>query len=466
MWFFSSPLVVFGESSLSHLNQIQGKQVFLVTDRNIVSAGLLDLVKEEIPHSLKIVGEFCDVEPDPSLTTAERGAQELLQTQPDWIIAIGGGSVIDAAKAMWILYERPDIPVISINPVEILGLRNKARFIAIPTTTGTGSEATWVTVLTDPIENRKLGLGNRECLPDIAILDPEMVRSLPHAILVDTALDALTHAIEGFSSTWHNPFSDGLCLQAAAMICTYLPKVIHDPSDYSSKAELQNAATLAGLGRHPAGGRVVIAATPKIGDATGPGAWTPWASEVGAVRESLATTAEGLSDAEVISRRAEVGPNRLPAKTAKSGWRLLFRQFRGFLNLTLMVAAVIAGLVGDVKDAALISSVVVFNALLGFLQEHRAEKALAAAARSWSPTWRVSGVQAAFARSRPTSSCQGTSFSSRPGSAFQPMGDSSSPTRSRSTSPPSRGSRSRQSRTPPTCSTSARPSAIARIARS
>ena len=122
----------------------------------------------------------------------------------------------------------------------------------------------------------------------------------------------------------------------------------------------------------------MIAATPQIGDATGPGAWTPWASEVGAVRESLATTAEGLSDAEVISRRAEVGPNRLPAKTAKSGWRLLFRQFRGFLNLTLMVAAVIAGLVGDVKDAALISSVVVFNALLGFLQEHRAEKALAA----------------------------------------------------------------------------------------
>ena len=118
--------------------------------------------------------------------------------------------------------------------------------------------------------------------------------------------------------------------------------------------------------------------TSRIEDATKPGAWDPWASEVAAVRQSLSTTAEGLTDDEVISRRAKVGPNRLPAKTSKSGWRLLFSQLRGFLNVTLMVAAVIAGIVGDVKDAVLIAGVVVFNAILGFVQEHRAEKALAA----------------------------------------------------------------------------------------
>ena len=115
-------------------------------------------------------------EPEPSLETAKRGAAFLLQFQPDWILALGGGSVIDAAKAMWVLYERPDLTPDAINPIEPLGLGAKARLCAIPTTTGTGSEATWAIVLTDPAERRKLGLGSREALPDLAILDPETRR--------------------------------------------------------------------------------------------------------------------------------------------------------------------------------------------------------------------------------------------------------------------------------------------------
>ena len=248
MWFFSSPTIVFGESSLNYLSQVQGSRVFFVTDANIISAGLLAIVKEHLAEQMCIAGEFSQVEPDPSLATVERGAQAMLQAAPDWIVAVGGGSVMDAAKAMWILYERPDIDVDAINPVEFLGLRKKARLIAIPTTTGTGSEATWATVLTDTRENRKLGLGNRECLPDIAILDPIMVQTLPQAVLIDTALDALTHAIEGFTSTWHNDFSDGMCLNAFELICAALPKCIQDPGDLDSRAGLQNAASIAGLG--------------------------------------------------------------------------------------------------------------------------------------------------------------------------------------------------------------------------
>jgi alcohol dehydrogenase class IV len=188
------------------------------------------------------------VEPDPSLETVRAGAAILLQFKPQWIIALGGGSVMDAAKAMWILYERPDLEPEAINPIEPLGLRAKARLVAIPTTTGTGAEATWAIVLTDQAERRKLGLGSREALPDFAILDPELVTGLPPRLTADTGLDALTHAVEGFTSTFHNDFSDGLCLRAAQLVFEYLPICYQDGHDLNARSHLQNAATIAGLG--------------------------------------------------------------------------------------------------------------------------------------------------------------------------------------------------------------------------
>jgi len=134
--------------------------------------------------------------------------------QPDWIVGLGGGSSLDAAKAMWVLYERPDVDPENLDPIEKLGLRRKARFLAIPTTSGTGSEATWTIVVTNVAERRKLGLGSREVMPDVAILDPSFVMSMPPRVTADTGMDALTHAIEGFTCQWHNDFSDGLCLRA------------------------------------------------------------------------------------------------------------------------------------------------------------------------------------------------------------------------------------------------------------
>jgi alcohol dehydrogenase class IV len=168
--------------------------------------------------------------------------------QPDWVIGLGGGSCLDVAKAAWLLYERPDVDPANINPFDVFGLRAKARLVAIPTTSGTGSEATWAVVLTAPEEGRKLPLGARELLPDIAIVDPALTGSLPPGLTAETGLDALTHAIEGYTSTWRNDFSDGLCLKAAQLIFAYLPRAFADGGDVEAREHLHNAATIAGLG--------------------------------------------------------------------------------------------------------------------------------------------------------------------------------------------------------------------------
>jgi alcohol dehydrogenase class IV len=248
MWFFSSPHIVFGEGALAHLETLKGRCACIVTDSNLVALGFLDRVRGALASTGIEISVIDNVEPDPSIETVKAGAQRMLEIKPDWIIALGGGSVMDAAKAMWILYEHPDYDPESINPIETIGLRVKARFIAIPTTAGTGSEATWAIVLTNRAEKRKLGLGNREAVADLAILDPEIIRDLPARITAETGLDALTHAIEGFTSTYANDFCDGLCLQAVRLVFDYLPRSVHDGHDMEARTHMQNAACIAGLG--------------------------------------------------------------------------------------------------------------------------------------------------------------------------------------------------------------------------
>lgn len=248
MWYFSSPLVVFGEDALSHLDRLSNCRACLVTDANLVRLGFAGRIRSLLEPNGVELRIFDAVESDPSLETVQRGAQLLLEFNPQWIIALGGGSVMDAAKAMWVLYERPDVTPESINPVEEYGLRAKAKLIAIPTTAGTGAEVTWAIVLTDTAERRKLGLGSRENIPDIAILDPELVRQLPPRLTADTGLDALTHAVEGFTNALSNDFCDGMCLQAIRLLFEYLPRCYQDGDDLEARTKVQNAATMAGLG--------------------------------------------------------------------------------------------------------------------------------------------------------------------------------------------------------------------------
>ena len=248
MWYFRSPQVVFGEDALDHLAYLKGKRALIVTDEVMVRLGFVDRVQAKLAEAGLACDVFDQVEPEPSLQTVERGAALMLEKEPDWIVGLGGGSALDAAKAMWILYERPDVAAEEINPFDELGLRQKARMVAIPTTSGTGSESTWAVVLSDTQEQRKISTGAPECTPDIAIVDPVFAVAMPPRLTADTGLDALTHAIEGYTSSWYNDFSDGLCLKATHMIFTYLPRAYADGDDMQAREKMHNAATLAGLG--------------------------------------------------------------------------------------------------------------------------------------------------------------------------------------------------------------------------
>jgi len=248
MWYFNSPLIVFGEDALSELASIEGEKAFIVTDANIVRLGFVAMVAEQLEAAGLEYEVFAEVEPDPSLETVKRGAARMAQYGPDWIIGLGGGSSMDAAKTMWVLYEHPDMVPEEINPLVPMKLRGKARLITIPTTSGTGADVTWGIVLTDMREGRKLVVGSRENLADLAIVDPVFVANLPPQITADTGLDALTHAIEGYTVTWHNDFCDGLCLMAIKLVFDYLPRAVADGADREAREKMHNAASIAGLG--------------------------------------------------------------------------------------------------------------------------------------------------------------------------------------------------------------------------
>jgi alcohol dehydrogenase class IV len=248
MWYFTSPEIIFGEGALSALDDLQVKRALIVTDGTLVRLGLVEKVTRHFERAGIPYRIFDEVEPDPSLQTVRAGTDAALRDEPDWIVGLGGGSAMDAAKAIWVLYERPEMDPAAINPVVTLGLRKKARLLTIPTTSGTGAEVTWAIVLTDTEAQRKLSLGNRENTADIAIVDPELAMVMPPQLTADTGMDALTHAIEGYTCTWHTDMTDGICRQAVDLIVEYLPRAYADGEDREARERMHNAATLAGLG--------------------------------------------------------------------------------------------------------------------------------------------------------------------------------------------------------------------------
>jgi alcohol dehydrogenase class IV len=249
VWFFRSPEIIYGEGALDHLASIQGSKAFIVTDQTIVALGFVEIVKAKLLEAGLQAAVFAEVEPNPCMQTTQRGAKAALDYGPDWIVGLGGGSAIDAAKSIWIQYERPDLAPDNIAPVGTLGLRQKARMVAIPTTSGTGAETTWPIVLTDTAEGCKVSVGHSENIPDLAIVDPCFVNRLPPQITADTGMDALTHAVEGYTSQWHNDFSDGLCLKAIELVFDYLPRAyVRGARDPEAREKMHNAATIAGLG--------------------------------------------------------------------------------------------------------------------------------------------------------------------------------------------------------------------------
>jgi alcohol dehydrogenase class IV len=247
MWNFACPLIVYGDNALDYLVQVKGKKAFIVTDKNIVKLGLVKLVTDRL-DAVNIQWKiFDEIEPEPSLDTIKKGGNAVGKYQPDWVIGIGGGSCMDAAKAIICLLARPDLEPEAVSVLETFNFREKAKLMAIPTTSGTGAEATWAVVLTDTKDNRKLGLGTTEDMPDIAILDPVMVAGMPPQITGDTGMDVICHAIEGYTSTWGTSMTLGPGLIATRRAFEYLPKAYKNGNDLEARKEMMYAAALGGM---------------------------------------------------------------------------------------------------------------------------------------------------------------------------------------------------------------------------
>ena len=242
--------LLFGEGSLSYLENIKAKKAVIVLAGDFLyENGIMDIVDKHLKNAGIEYEVIVGIEQDPFFSTALKGAEFMLKHDPDIIIAIGGGSAMDAAKAMWIYYEHPEIKTLEYITVKgnFPKLRNKARLCCIPTTAGTASEVSRSIVITDDKTHFKYGIGNMEMMPDIAICDPITTISLPNHITAETGMDALCHALEAIVSTRANYVSDVLAEKAILDIVTNLPKVYENPKDIKYREIMLNSAMMAGL---------------------------------------------------------------------------------------------------------------------------------------------------------------------------------------------------------------------------
>lgn len=259
--------IEFGENSLEALKGLEGERAVLVTGGSSMKRfGFLDQAVDYLKEA-GIESKIVDgVEPNPSVKTVIKGKEEMLDFNPDWIIAIGGGSALDAAKIMWAFYEHPDLEFEDIIEVASMPkLRNKAKFIAIPSTSGTASEITAFSVITDTENKIKYPIVSPEIVPDIAIVDPKIPATMPAHITANTGMDVLAHAVEAFVSTAASDYSDALALKAIEMVFEYLPKAVSNGDDMVAREKMHNASTMAGMAFSNASLGIVHSLAHKIG---------------------------------------------------------------------------------------------------------------------------------------------------------------------------------------------------------
>lgn len=255
-WFRVPPKIFFEKDSITYLRHIEAERVMLVCDTGMVQFGYADLVKRqlELNRHRPAVDVFSDVEPNPSTNTVYKGLERFVDFQPDVIIALGGGSAMDAAKAMWMFFENPDVSFFGAKQ-KFLDIRKrtykipyaqKTTFICIPTTSGTGSEVTSFAVITDSETHIKYPLADYALTPDIAIVDPALVMSVPASVTADTGMDVLTHAIESYVSVMASDYTRGLSLQAIKLVFENLEHSYRF-GDEESREKMHNASTMAGM---------------------------------------------------------------------------------------------------------------------------------------------------------------------------------------------------------------------------
>lgn len=236
-----------GENALEALKTLEGKRAIVVVGGGSMKRfGFLDKVCDYLKEAGMEVALFEGVEPDPSVDTVMKGAAMMREFEPDWIVSIGGGSPIDAAKAMWAFYEYPDTTFEQLCiPFNFPKLRKKARFCAIPSTSGTATEVTAFSVITDYKKGVKYPLADFNITPDVAIVDPALAETMPKKLTAHTGMDAMTHAIEAYVSTLHCDYTDPLALHAIKMISCDL--VASYNGDMKARASMHNAQCLAGM---------------------------------------------------------------------------------------------------------------------------------------------------------------------------------------------------------------------------
>lgn len=244
MWFFRSPQIVYGPESLQFLQSLDIKKAVIVTDRNVREAGLVDLVTEHLESSdIKIIDGIPE---EPSIEQINEHLGSVTDFKPQFIIAVGGGSAMDAAKLLCFKFARPDLDYFDITPLEPLGVKGRIGLIAIPTTSGTGSDCTWAAVITDSNDKRKAEFASPEIMPDYSILDPVMVKDLPAEVTRNTVTDALTHAVEAYGATWRNPYSDALAEKAVSLITKGIVRVVQNQNDLEGRNLVHIGASMAG----------------------------------------------------------------------------------------------------------------------------------------------------------------------------------------------------------------------------
>ncbi|MCC8191937.1 MAG: iron-containing alcohol dehydrogenase [Ruminococcus sp.] len=236
-----------GKGSLETLKTLKGKKAVIVVGGGAMKRnGFLQKAEDYLKEAGMEVMLIEGVEPDPSVTTVMNGAQKMIEFGPDWIVAMGGGSPIDAAKAMWIKYEYPDCTFEDMCKVfGIPELRKKAHFCAIPSTSGTATEVTAFSIITDYDKGIKYPIADFEITPDIAIVDPELAETMPQKLTAHTGMDAITHAIEAYVSTANCDFTDPLAIHAIEMIQADLVDSYN--GDMDARARMHNAQCLAGM---------------------------------------------------------------------------------------------------------------------------------------------------------------------------------------------------------------------------
>lgn len=256
MWFRVPNQIYFDRNAVENLGRFPSRSTIIVTSPMLEQIGHVDIVRGHIPPQVRT---HTVVIPDaePELSVVKRGVEELRLYKADQIIALGGGSVMDAAKIMRLAYEFPNVDITELG-APFLDIRkrvvefptvktNEARLIAIPTTSGTGSEVTPFAVLIDKERGRKVTLADYSLSPDVAIVDPQFVMSMPKALTADTGIDCLTHALEAWVSVYASPYSDAQALQAIRMVFKYLPIAYEHPADEEARSMMHNAACIAAL---------------------------------------------------------------------------------------------------------------------------------------------------------------------------------------------------------------------------